>query len=39
MLKPGQHFAAYEWCMTDAFDSNNQEHQKIKVIWLGRFYL
>ncbi|KAK7263902.1 hypothetical protein RJT34_31501 [Clitoria ternatea] len=31
VLKPGQHFAAYEWCMTDAFDPNNEEHQKIKA--------
>lgn len=30
VLKPGQHFAAYEWCMTDAFDPQNQNHQKIK---------
>lgn len=32
VLKPGQRFAAYEWCMTDAFDPNNQDHQKIKVV-------
>ncbi|KAL9424380.1 hypothetical protein AB3S75_036294 [Citrus x aurantiifolia] len=31
VLKPGQCFAAYEWCITDAFDPNNQEHQKIKA--------
>lgn len=31
VLKPGQYFAAYEWCMTDSFDPNNQEHQKIKA--------
>ncbi|CAI9775805.1 unnamed protein product [Fraxinus pennsylvanica] len=31
VLKTGQCFAAYEWCITDAFDPNNQEHQKIKV--------
>ncbi|KAI3779366.1 hypothetical protein L2E82_09082 [Cichorium intybus] len=31
VLKPGQSFAAYEWCMTDAFDPNNQDHQKIKA--------
>uniref|UniRef100_A0A7N0UF34 SAM-dependent methyltransferase Erg6/SMT-type domain-containing protein n=1 Tax=Kalanchoe fedtschenkoi TaxID=63787 RepID=A0A7N0UF34_KALFE len=30
VLKPGQHFAAYEWCLTDAFDPNNPEHQRIK---------
>ncbi|XWS77394.1 hypothetical protein CRYUN_Cryun01aG0257800 [Craigia yunnanensis] len=33
VLKPGQCFAAYEWCMTDSFVPSNQEHQKIKVIW------
>ncbi|PIN08616.1 SAM-dependent methyltransferase [Handroanthus impetiginosus] len=32
VLKPGQCFAAYEWCMTDAFDPNNKEHQRIKVV-------
>lgn len=31
VLKPGQRFAAYEWCMTDSFDPHNQEHQKIKA--------
>ncbi|PIN08618.1 SAM-dependent methyltransferase [Handroanthus impetiginosus] len=31
VLKPGQCFAAYEWCMTDAFDPNNNEHQRIKA--------
>ncbi|KAH9774426.1 cycloartenol-C-24-methyltransferase [Citrus sinensis] len=31
VLKPGQCFAAYEWCLTDAFDPNNQEHKKIKA--------
>ncbi|KAK8635777.1 hypothetical protein V6N13_004495 [Hibiscus sabdariffa] len=31
VLKAGQCFAAYEWCMTDAFDPNNAEHQKIKA--------
>ena len=31
VLKPGQLFAAYEWCMTDSFDPKNEEHQKIKV--------
>ncbi|CAL5411312.1 unnamed protein product [Camellia sinensis] len=30
VLKPGQCFAAYEWCITDSFDSNNEEHQRIK---------
>ncbi|KAF3541030.1 hypothetical protein F2Q69_00018766 [Brassica cretica] len=31
VLKPGQCFAAYEWCMTDAFDPANAQHQKIKA--------
>ncbi|KAG5539088.1 hypothetical protein RHGRI_019592 [Rhododendron griersonianum] len=31
VLKPGQCFAAYEWCMTNSFDLHNQEHQKIKL--------
>lgn len=31
VLKPGQCFAAYEWCMTDSFDLHNKEHQTIKV--------
>ncbi|KAL8500834.1 hypothetical protein ACS0TY_020426 [Phlomoides rotata] len=31
VLKPGQCFAAYEWCMTDAFDPNNKDHQQIKA--------
>uniref|UniRef100_A0A7N2N0A6 sterol 24-C-methyltransferase n=1 Tax=Quercus lobata TaxID=97700 RepID=A0A7N2N0A6_QUELO len=31
VLKPGQCFAAYEWCLTDSFDPNNQEHQKLKA--------
>ncbi|KAG6408575.1 hypothetical protein SASPL_131591 [Salvia splendens] len=31
VLKPGQCFAAYEWCMTDAYDPKNKEHQKIKT--------
>lgn len=31
LLKPGQCFAAYEWCMTDSYDPKNQEHQKIKA--------
>ncbi|KAJ4971294.1 hypothetical protein NE237_004393 [Protea cynaroides] len=30
VLKPGQCFAAFELCLTDSFDPNNQEHQKIK---------
>ncbi|KAI9169458.1 hypothetical protein LWI28_012623 [Acer negundo] len=31
VLKPGQCFAAYEWCMTDSFDPQNKEHQRIKA--------
>ncbi|CAI0404694.1 unnamed protein product [Linum tenue] len=31
VLKPGQCFAAYEWCMTDAYNSENKEHNKIKA--------
>ncbi|GAB2252717.1 hypothetical protein Droror1_Dr00005564 [Drosera rotundifolia] len=31
VLKPGQYFDAYEWCMTDAYDPNNQEQQQIKA--------
>ncbi|KAI8556485.1 hypothetical protein RHMOL_Rhmol05G0256600 [Rhododendron molle] len=30
VLKPGQCFAAFEWCMTDSFDPNNEEHLNIK---------
>eukprot|EP00253_Pinus_taeda_P006675 PITA_06675 len=31
VLKPGQLFVAYEWCMTNSFDPKNEEHQKIKA--------
>ncbi|XP_051123512.1 cycloartenol-C-24-methyltransferase [Andrographis paniculata] len=31
VLKPGQCFAVYEWCMTDAYDPNNEEHKRIKA--------
>ncbi|RWR82806.1 cycloartenol-C-24-methyltransferase isoform X3 [Cinnamomum micranthum f. kanehirae] len=31
VLKPGQCFAAYEWCMTDSFDPKNKDHQRIKA--------
>ncbi|KAJ6843913.1 cycloartenol-C-24-methyltransferase 1 isoform X1 [Iris pallida] len=31
VLKPGQCFAAYEWCMTEHFDPENEEHQKLKA--------
>ncbi|XVE57036.1 hypothetical protein DITRI_Ditri04bG0059300 [Diplodiscus trichospermus] len=30
VLKPGQRFAAFECGRTDSFDTNNQEHRKIK---------
>lgn len=29
-LKPGAVFACYEWCMTDKYDANNKEHQRLK---------
>lgn len=31
VLKPGQLFAGYEWCMTDAYDPQNAEHEQIKA--------
>lgn len=30
VLKPGATFCCYEWCLTDAFDANNQEHRRLK---------
>ena len=30
VLRPGGHFAAYEWCLTAKFDPGNAEHQRIK---------
>jgi len=30
VLKPGQYFACYEWCLTDKYDPNDAEHRKIK---------
>lgn len=30
VLKPGQRFACYEWCMTDKYDPQNEEHKRIK---------
>ena len=30
VLKPGGLFAAYEWVMTDKYDAQNAEHNKIK---------
>lgn len=29
-LKPGAIFSTYEWCMTDAYDPKNSEHQRLK---------
>jgi sterol 24-C-methyltransferase len=29
-IKPGGIFAVYEWCMTDKYDPNNLEHQRLK---------
>ncbi|RWR77735.1 cycloartenol-C-24-methyltransferase [Cinnamomum micranthum f. kanehirae] len=31
VLKPGQCFAADEWCLTDSFDPMNKDHQRIKA--------
>ena len=31
LLKPGAHFAAYEYCMTDRFDEQDPLHLKIKA--------
>lgn len=31
VLKPGGLFAAYEWCVTDAFDASKAEHQRCKA--------
>uniref|UniRef100_A0ACD5TQH7 Uncharacterized protein n=1 Tax=Avena sativa TaxID=4498 RepID=A0ACD5TQH7_AVESA len=30
VLKPGQCFAVYEWCITDHYDPNNANHKRIK---------
>ncbi len=30
VLEPGGLFGAYEWCLTDLFDENNSDHQRIK---------
>nr|APF46946.1 (S)-adenosyl-L-methionine sterol-C24-methyltransferase 2 [Paris polyphylla] len=36
VLKPGQCFAAYEWCMTEHYDPDNESHRQTKaVIELG----
>ncbi|KAG6510728.1 hypothetical protein ZIOFF_028762 [Zingiber officinale] len=31
VLKPGQYFAAYEWCMTDHYNPSNGSHKKAKA--------
>jgi len=30
VLKPGNIFACYEWCLTDKYNKNNEEHKLIK---------
>jgi len=30
VLEPGARFALYEWCMTDKYDPNNEDHQRMK---------
>jgi sterol 24-C-methyltransferase len=30
VMKPGALYGAYEWAMTDSYDPNNEEHNKIK---------
>lgn len=30
VLKPGQIFACYEWCLTPKYDASNEYHQLIK---------
>ncbi len=30
VLRPGAGFAGYDWCLTDAFDPQNAEHERIK---------
>ncbi|KAJ2629894.1 Delta(24)-sterol C-methyltransferase [Coemansia sp. RSA 1290] len=31
VLKPGGYFAIYEWCLTDKFDENNEEHRRMAL--------
>jgi sterol 24-C-methyltransferase len=33
VLKPGQLFAGYEWCMTESYNPKDEAHQKCKV-WI-----
>jgi len=38
VLKPGQLFAGYEWCLTDKYDPSNPQHSQIKkVIEIDQF--
>lgn len=30
VLKPGQYFATYEWCLTPKYDSSNEMHRLVK---------
>lgn len=30
VLKPGQYFTGYEWCLTDLYNPQNPEHRRIK---------
>jgi len=30
VLKPGGVFACYEWCLTDKYDAENEQHRKLK---------
>ncbi|RNE99971.1 sterol 24-c-methyltransferase [Trypanosoma rangeli] len=29
VIKPGSYFVLYEWCVTDKYDPNNEEHRRI----------
>lgn len=29
-LKPGAHFASYEWCITPLYDDDNAEHRRVR---------
>ncbi|KEG13370.1 putative sterol 24-c-methyltransferase [Trypanosoma grayi] len=30
VIKPGAYFVAYEWCITDKYDPNNEEHRRVR---------
>jgi sterol 24-C-methyltransferase len=32
VLKPGQLFGGYEWCLTDKYDPSNPQHRQIKKV-------